>query len=99
MLSLSIYLIFQNFNAKNVSDYHALLGEIIYSITGGIVLIFLAWGFYEQRRFPRSPAVLINLIALGISFYMFNAKLLLMGTLVAVISLGTLIFALSIIPE
>jgi hypothetical protein len=87
-LSLALYLVIQNFIADNVSDRHALLGEIIYALIGSAVLILLAWGFFTNRRFSRAPSVLLNLIFIGISTYMFNEGLLVLG-----------FAAVSVIPE
>ena len=64
VLSLDLYLIFQNFFADNVSDRHALLGEIIYASVATAFFFFLSWGFYTNRTSTRAPAVLLNLILL-----------------------------------
>lgn len=99
MLSLDGYLILQNFIADNVNDRHALFGEILYATFGALILFFLSWGFYKERTFTRAPAVLLNLIFLGISTYMFGEKLILLGIATLLISLATLVSAISVIPE
>lgn len=99
MLSLDGYLIVQNFIADNVDDRHALLGEIIYASLGALVLFLLALGFYKNRRFSRAPAVLINLIFLGISTYMFGEKLYLLGIATILIAGSTVVAAISVFPE
>jgi hypothetical protein len=98
-LSLALYLVIQNFIADNVSDRHALLGEIIYALIGSAVLILLAWGFFTNRRFSRAPSVLLNLIFIGISTYMFNEGLLVLGFATILISGATVAAAVSVIPE
>ena len=66
-LTLDIYLITQNFIADNIDDRHALFGEIIYTTLGSAVFALLAFGFYKNKTVQRAPAVLINLIFLGVS--------------------------------
>ena len=99
VFSLAIYLIVQNFIADNVDDRHALIGEIIYATSGALVLALLALGFYKNKTVQRAPAVLINLIFLGVSTYMFSEGLWLLGLITFVISGTTIIAAVSVIPE
>ena len=99
VLSLAIYLIVQNFIADNVDDRHALIGEIIYATAGAAVLGLLAYGFYKNKRSQRAPAVLINLIFLGVSTYMFSEGLLILGLVTFLISATTVVTAVSVIPE
>ena len=99
VLSLAIYLIVQNFIADNVDDRHALIGEIIYATAGATVLGVLAYGFYKNKRAQRAPAVLINLIFLGVSTYMFSEGLIILGLVTFIISALTVVTAVSVIPE
>ena len=99
MISLDIYLIVQNFIADNVNDRHALLGEIIYATVGAAVLTLLAFGFHKNNRAQRSPAVLINLIFLGVSTYMFGEGLWLLGLVTFLIAGTTTVAAVSVIPD
>ena len=99
VLSLDLYLIIQNFIADNVSDRHALIGEIIYISVGAAILFLISWGFYTNRRFSRAPATLFNLIFLGMAYYMFSEGLILLGTVTTLIAGSALIAAVSVIPE
>ena len=99
MLSLDGYLIVQNFVADNVEDRHALLGEIIYATLGSLVIFILAWGFYKNRTITRAPAILLNLIFIGVSTYMFSEGLLLLGLATILIAGITVAAAVSVIPE
>ena len=99
VLSLAIYLIVQNFIADNVDDRHALLGEIIYATSGAVVLALLALGFYKNKTVQRAPAVLVNLILLGVSTYMFSEGLWLLGLVTFLISATTVVAAVSVIPD
>jgi fatty acid desaturase len=99
VLSLDIYLVIQNFIADNVDDRHALLGEIIYATVGAGVLALLAFGFHKNKKAQRSPAVLINLIFIGVSTYMFSEGLWILGLLTFLIAGITVVAAVSVIPE
>ena len=99
VFSLAIYLIIQNFIADNVDDRHALIGEIIYTTSGAVILGLLAFGFYKNKTVQRAPAVLINLIFLGVSTYMFSEGLWLLGLVTFLISATTVVAAVSVIPE
>ena len=99
VLALDIYLVIQNFIADNVDDRHALLGEIIYATAGAAVLALLALGFYKNKTAQRAPSVLINLIFLGVSSYMFSEGLWLLGLVTLLIAGTTVVAAVSVIPE
>ena len=99
VFSLAIYLTVQNFIADNVDDRHALIGEIIYATSGALVLALLALGFYKNKTVQRAPAVLINLIFLGVSTYMFSEGLWVLGLATFLISATTVVAAVSVIPE
>ena len=99
VFSLDLYLIVQNFIADNVDDRHALLGEIIYATAGAAVLALLAFGFHKNKKAQRSPAVLINLIFLGVSTYMFGEGLWLLGLVTFLVAGTTVVAAISVIPD
>ena len=99
VLSLDLYLIVQNFIADNVDDRHALIGEIIYATAGAVVLGLLAFGFYKNKTAQRGPAILLNLIFLGVSTYMFSEGLFLLGLVTFLVAATTVAAAVSVIPE
>jgi hypothetical protein len=99
VLSLDLYLIVQNFIADNVDDRHALFGEIIYATAGAAVLGLLAFGFYKNKTAQRGPTILLNLIFLGVSTYMFSEGLVLLGLVTFLVSATTVAAAVSVIPE
>ena len=99
VLSLDLYLIVQNFIADNVDDRHALIGEIIYATAGAAVLGLLAFGFYKNKTAQRGPTILLNLIFLGVSTYMFSEGLVLLGLVTFLVSATTVAAAVSVIPE
>ena len=99
VLSLDLYLIVQNFIADNVDDRHALIGEIIYATAGAAVLGLLAFGFYKNKTVQRGPTILLNLIFLGVSTYMFSEGLILLGLVTLLVAATTVAAAVSVIPE
>lgn len=99
VLSLDLYLIVQNFIADNVDDRHALIGEIIYATAGAAVLGLLAFGFYKNKTVQRGPTILLNLIFLGVSTYMFSEGLILLGLITFLAAATTVAAAVSVIPE
>jgi hypothetical protein len=99
VLSLDIYLVVQNFIADNVDDRHALLGEIIYATAGAAVLAVLSFGFFKNKTAQRAPSVLINLIFLGVSTYMFSEGLWLLGLVTFLVAGTTVVAAVSVFPE
>ena len=71
----------------------ALSAEIIFGLLASIGLWASASGFKQKKSFGRAPAVLANLIALGVSYYMITGKLLIVGIPLAILAAITLISA------
>ena len=92
ILAVVIYLL----TAPLVSDVSApaaLSAEIIFGLLACVGLWFSAMGFAKKRSFGRAPAVLANLIALGVSYYMISGSLLVVGVPLAILALITLFSA------
>jgi putative Mn2+ efflux pump MntP len=77
----------------------ALAGVVIFAILGAVALLLCARGFRAGRNYGRAPAILLNLIALGVSYFQVQAHLWLAAVPMGAIALVTLAFALSIIPK
>jgi hypothetical protein len=92
LLGIVLYLLIAPF-VSDVSAPAALSAEIIFALIAGIGLWFSAVGFEKKRSFGRAPAVLANLIALGVSYYMISGNFLLIGIPLAILALITLISA------
>ena len=71
----------------------ALSAEIIFGLLGSLGLWASASGFKQKKSFGRAPAVLANLIALGVSYYMITGKLLIVGIPLAILAAITVISA------
>jgi hypothetical protein len=92
ILGLVIYLLV----APLISEVNvpaALSAEIIFGLLASMGLWASASGFKQKKSFGRAPAVLANLIALGVSYYMITGKLLIVGIPLAILAAITLISA------
>ena len=72
----------------------ALIAEIVFASVGAIGLYFASTGFARHRSYGRAPAVLANLIAIGVSYYMITGHLLIVGIPVALLGAVTLVASL-----
>ncbi len=92
ILGLVIYLLVAPLISE-VNAPAALSAEIIFGLQASIGLWASASGFKQKKSFGRAPAVLANLIALGVSYYMITGKLLIVGIPLAILAAITLISA------
>jgi hypothetical protein len=90
IFAIVLYLLIAPF-ISDVSAPAALSAEIIFAVLASIGLWFSAVGFEKKRSFGRAPAVLANLIALGVSYYMITGQLYLVGIPLALLATATLI--------
>jgi len=67
----ALFLVVESFISE-VKNYDALLGEIFFAVLGGIGLLMAARGIRRGKRYGNSPAVLANLIALAVSYYIWE---------------------------
>ena len=92
ILGLVIYLLVAPLISE-VNAPAALSAEIIVGLLGSLGLWASASGFKQKKSFGRAPAVLANLIALGVSYYMITGKLFIVGIPLAILAVITLISA------
>lgn len=92
LLTLVIYLLIAPL-ISDVSAPAALSAEIVFGLLACLGLWASASGFKQKKSFGRAPAVLANLIALGVSYYMITGKLLVVGIPLAILASITLISA------
>ncbi len=98
LLSLGAFMIIMSFGSHLEAPL-ALLGVVIFAILGAAALLVSARGFQTGRNYGRAPAILLNLIAVGVSYFQIQAHLWVVAIPLAAISLATLILALSIVPN
>ena len=92
LLTLVLYLLIAPL-VSDVSVPAALSAEIVFGLLACLGLWASASGFKQKKSFGRAPAVLANLIALGVSYYMISGKLLIVGIPLAILASITLISA------
>jgi hypothetical protein len=76
-----------------------LLGVLLFAIAGGMGLIACGRGFARGKNFGRAPAVLANLIALGVAYYQIDGHFYVGAVPIILLAVPTLYFALTIIPD
>ena len=98
VLALGAFLIFKSITADSV-ELAPLTGEILFAAIGGLGLLASAYSFKNKRRFGRAPAVLANLIALGVAKYQFEGGLWFVALPLVIVAVITLYCAVTIVPE
>jgi hypothetical protein len=98
VLALGAFLIFKALTADSV-ELLPLLGVVIFAAIGGIGLLASAFSFKNNRHFGRAPAVLANLIALGVAKYQFDGGLWFVALPLVIVATITLYCAVTIVPE
>ena len=98
VLALGAFLIFKSLTAESV-ELAPLSGEIFFAAIGGMGLLASASSFKNKRRYGRAPAVLANLIALGVAKYQFEGGLWFVALPLVIVAVTTLYCALTIVPE
>jgi hypothetical protein len=72
-------------------DWLPYLSVIAFAFGGSAALYALSWGIKNGRRWATSPAILANLIALGVAKYQFEAGLYWLAFSLAAISVTIVI--------
>jgi len=98
VLALGAFLVFKTIAADSV-ELAPLAGEILFSVIGGLGLLASAYSFKNKRRYGRAPAVLANLIALGVAKYQFEGGLWFVALPLVIVAAVILYCALTIVPE
>jgi membrane protein YdbS with pleckstrin-like domain len=86
-----------SFTHENVEIY-PLLGVLLFAVAGSAGLAASAIGYRRGKYYGRSPAVLANLIAIGVVSYQVEAHLWWVAGPLAALAGATLIAALRAIP-
>lgn len=95
---LGLWLIFLTVTADSF-EFPPLLGVLLFVALGSGGLATSAIGYRRGKYFGRSPAVLANLIALGVVTYQIDAGLWIVAIPLASLAMATLAAALRAIPE
>ena len=99
ILALGLFLVFKGLMTNQKIEWFVISGILILAIAGGIGLLFAANGFVKNKMYGRAPAVLGNLIAVGVSKYMFEAGLRWIAIPLTLLSALIIYCAVSINPN
>jgi hypothetical protein len=95
VFTLGLWLIFFSFTHEN-EEVAPLLGEISFAVIGALGLFAAGRGYARGKNYGRSPAILANLIALGVAYYQIQGHFYIGAVIILVLALPTLYFAFSI---
>ena len=95
MLALGLWLVFFSFTHEN-EEVAPLLGEISFAILGAIGLFAAGRGYVRGKNYGRSPAILSNLIALGVAYYQIQGAFYIGAIIILALAIPTLYFAFTI---
>ncbi|CAN2222274.1 hypothetical protein MCEMKE14_01253 [Candidatus Nanopelagicaceae bacterium] len=104
VLALGVFVLYLDLTREDVSvagsvEILPLIGVLLFSLLGGLGLLASAYSFKKKRRFGRAPAVLANLIAIGVAKYQFEGGLWFVALPLVIVAVITLYCALTIVPE
>lgn len=97
IIALALWLVVLTFTADSF-EVLPFLGVLLFALLGAAGLAASALGYNRGKYFGRSPAVLANLIALGVVSYQVEAHLWFVAIPLAALAGATLISALRAIP-
>jgi hypothetical protein len=97
VVSLALWLVVLTFTTDSF-ELLPFLGVLLFALVGAAGLAASAMGYRRGKYFGRSPAVLANLIALGVVSYQVEAQLWFVAIPLTALAGTTLIAALRAIP-
>ena len=97
IIALAMWLVVLTFTSDSF-EVLPFLGVLLFALLGAAGLAASALGYKRGKYFGRSPAVLANLIALGVVSYQVEAHLWYVAIPLAALAGATLISALRAIP-
>ena len=98
VLALGGWLVVLGFTHEN-REILPLLGVLLFAIAGGLGLIQCGRGYKEGKNYGKAPAVLANLIALGVVKYQVEAGLYFVAIPLAFVAVATLFTVLKIASQ
>ena len=73
-----------------------LIGVIVFALLGAAGLFAAGRGYKNGKNYGRSPAILANLIAIGVAYYQIQGGLYIGAVIILVLALPILYFAFTI---
>ena len=95
VLALGLWLIFFSITHEN-EELAPLLGEICFAAIGALGLFVAGRGYARGKNYGRSPAILANLIALGVAYYQIQDHFYIGAVIILALALPILYLAFSI---
>ena len=95
VLSLGLWLIFFSFTHENV-EVAPVLGEIGFALLGALGLYVAGRGYAKGKNYGRSPAMLANLIALGVAYYQIQGAFYIGAAIIIPLALSIIYLVLAI---
>ena len=95
VLALGLWLTLFSFTHEN-EEIAPLLGEISFATIGALGLFVAGRGYARGKNYGRSPAILANLIAIGVAYYQIQGHFYIGAVIILVLALPTLYLAFSI---
>jgi hypothetical protein len=99
ILALGLFLIVKGLITSGSIEWFVISGILFMALFGGIGLLLSANGFKAKKMYGRAPAVLANLIAIGVSKYIYEAGFWWAALPLTLYAALTIYCAVSIIPE
>ena len=99
ILALGLFLIIKGLVDGGAIEWFVISGILALALSGGFGLLASAQGFKSKRMYGRAPAVLANLIAIGVSKYIYEAGFWWAALPLTLYAALTIYCAISIIPE
>jgi hypothetical protein len=98
VLALGLWLVIFSFTHEG-EELAPLLGEIGFAAIGSAGLFFAARGFARGKNYGRSPALLANLIALGVAYYQIQGQFYIGAVIILSLALPVIYLSLAISKE
>ena len=98
VLALGGWMLVLGFTHEN-REILPLLGVLLFAIAGGLGLIQCGHGYKAGKNYGKAPAVLANLIALGVVKYQAEAGLYYVAIPIALLAVATLFTVLKIASQ
>ena len=99
ILALGLFLIIKGLVDGGAIEWFVISGILALALSGGLGLLAAAHGFKSKRMYGRAPAVLANLIAIGVSKYIYEAGFWWAALPLTLYAALTIYCAISLVPE
>jgi hypothetical protein len=99
ILTLGLFLIVKGLIDGGGIEWFVISGILALALSGGVGLLVAAKGFKAKKMYGRAPTVLANLIAIGVSKYIFEAGFWWAALPLTLYAALTIYCAISLVPE